>query len=302
MSAHSPVTKSLDLDRVADGEDIGIARAHLVVDADAPSLADGQARHFCQRRIRTNAKSEDHDVGRMGLSRFGFDVDGAVRGRLERRDAVIKPEPDSMPLHMAFDDAGHFPVERRQNLIEHFDDRDVEAAMNEIFRGLEADEPAADNDRPGLRPHCLKARVPVHAREEQRALIDPLADRPRIGHGSHLENAGEVDARQRRTHRRRSGGQHKLIVTLGRHLAGQDVTQIDGHLLRRDGDRLATRSRVYSELVAEGVDVRHQQARLLLDDAPDVVWQPAVRVRDIRSPLDHENLGLFVQSTQACRA
>ena len=30
----------LDLDGVADGEDVGVARAHLLVDADAAALAD----------------------------------------------------------------------------------------------------------------------------------------------------------------------------------------------------------------------------------------------------------------------
>ena len=47
---------------------------------------------------------------------------------------------------------------------------------------------------------------------------------------------------------------------------------------------------------------RHQEARLLRDHAADVVGQPAVRVRDVRPALHHEDLGLLVQPAQARRA
>ena len=137
-----------------------------------------------------------------------------------------------MPLQIALDNARHLPVERGQNLIEHLDQRDVEAAMDEVLRRLQADEPAAHDDGPGLGPHGLEPRVPVHSGEEQGAFFDPLADRPRVGHGPHLENPGEIDARQRRTDRRRPGRQHELVVGLGRHLAGRDIAQVDGLLVR----------------------------------------------------------------------
>ena len=55
-----------------------------------------------------------------------------------------------------------------------------------------------------------------------------------------------------------AGRQHELVVGLGRHLAGRDVAQIDGLLVRRDPDGLATRSHVDGELRAErpGTDGR----------------------------------------------
>ena len=177
----------------------------------------------------------------------------AVGGLLEGGHAVVEREADSVPLDITLDDARHFAVERGQHLIEHLDQRDVEAAMDEVLRRLEADEPAADHDGAGLGPHRLEPRVAVHAREERRAFLDPLADRPRVGHGPDLEDAGEVDAGQRRAHRGRSGRQHELVVGLGRHLAGRDIAQIDGLLFGRDRDRLAVRPHVDRELAAERV-------------------------------------------------
>ena len=48
---------------------------------------------------------------------------------------------------MAFDKARDFAVERRKNLIEHFDERHVEPAMDQILGHLEANESAADDHR-----------------------------------------------------------------------------------------------------------------------------------------------------------
>ena len=67
-----------------------------------------------------------------------------------------------MSFHVALDDARHFLVERRQDLIEHLDQGDVETAMHKVFRCLKADEPASDDYRAGLGPHGLEARVFVH--------------------------------------------------------------------------------------------------------------------------------------------
>ena len=132
--------------------------------------------------------------------------------------------------------------------------------------------------------------------------FDPLADGPRVRHGPHLEDSREVDAGQRRANRRRAGRQHELVVGLGRHLAGCDVAQLDGLLVRRDLGGLATRSHVDGELGAERVRVRDEKTRFLRDDVADVIGQPAVRVRHVRPAFHHDDLGLFVQPAQASRA
>ena len=141
----------------------------------------------------------------------------------------------------------------------------------------------------------------MHPREEQGALFDPLADRPRVGHGPHLEYPGEVDAGQGRANRWRSRRQHELVVGLGRYLAGCDIAEVDGLLVRRDADGLATRSSVNGELRAERVCIRDQKTRFLFDDAADMVGQTAVGVRDIRSAFHHEDLRVFVQPAETRR-
>ena len=90
MRLHSPVTKSLHLDRVADGEDVRVARAHLLVDADPAELADLDAGHPRERGVGSHAERQDHDVGGVagaGLRRHG---ERAVVGLLESGDPVVE--------------------------------------------------------------------------------------------------------------------------------------------------------------------------------------------------------------------
>lgn len=150
--------------------------------------------------------------------------------------------------------------------------------MDEVLRRFETDKSTPDDNRAGLRSHGLKPGVPVHAREERRALLDPFADRPRVGYGPHVKNAGEVDAGQRWTDRRRARRQNELVVGLGRHLSGRDIAQVDGLRLGRDDGRLVARAHVDGELVSESVGVRDEEAGFLLDDPADMVGEPAVRV------------------------
>ena len=206
-----------------------------------------------------------------------------------------------MALQVAFGDARHLGVDRRQDLTAHLDQGHVEAAVDQVFRRFQADEAATHHHRAGLRPHCLEPGIPVHPGEEGRASFDPLADRSRVRHRADLEDARQVDARQRRPDRRRPGRQHQLVVGLGAHLAGGDITQLDSLALRRDADGLAAGSHVDGELRAERVLVRHHEAGFLFDHAADVVGQPAVGVRNIGPALDHEDLGVLVQPAQARR-
>ena len=167
----------LDLDGVADGEDVRVARAHLLVDADAAAFADLEAGRLRQRGVRPHAEREDHDVGRIRSSRTWSGP------RARRPSACLNPATPSLSarctpclLHVALDEARHFPVERRQHLVEHLDQGHVEPAMDEVLRHLEADEPAADHDRarrrasPIWKPEylCIPARnsVPrsIHSR------------------------------------------------------------------------------------------------------------------------------------------
>jgi hypothetical protein len=148
----------------------------------------------------------------------------------------------------------------------------------------------------------LEAGVLVHARQELGSALDPLADRPRVGHRAHLEDAGQVDAGQWRADRRRAGRQHQLVVGLGAQFAGGDVAQLHGLLGRRDGHGFAAGACVDGEQAAKRLNICDQKAGLFLDHAANVVRQSAIRVRHIRAALDQYDLGLFVEPAQACRA
>ena len=164
-----------------------------------------------------------------------------------------------MQLEEVRDEAPVLLVERGQHLVGHLDHRHVEPAAGQVLGHLETDEPAADHHGPHRRPHRLEARVLLHPGEEARAPLDPLTDLPRVGHGPHLEDPGQVDAGQRRAERRRPGGQHQLVVGLGGHLPRRDVPQLHGLVLRRDPDRLAAGPAIDRELRAEHLLVRDQE-------------------------------------------
>ena len=173
--------------------------------------------------------------------------------------------------------------------------------MDHVLRHLEADEAATDHHRPLRRQDRLEARVGVHPGGLSRMPFNPLADHPDVRHGAHPKDAQQIDPGQGRADRRRARGQDQLVVGLGRHFAGYDVAQIHGFLRRRDRGRLAAGAHIDRELLAEHPLVRHQQARLARDHAPDMVGQPAVRIRDVRPALHHQDLRSFVQPAQPRR-
>ena len=57
-----------DLDRVADREDLGVRRAHVLINADPATLADLDPGHLRQSGLWTHPDCEDHDIRRMRLA------------------------------------------------------------------------------------------------------------------------------------------------------------------------------------------------------------------------------------------
>ena len=161
----------LDLDGIADGEDVRVARAHLVVDADAAAFADREAGRLGQRRVGPHAEREDHDVGRIRLAGLRLHLERAAVELLESGHAVAERQLHAMPLQVPLDEAGELRVERSQDLIEHLDERHLEPGMDQVLRRLEADEAAADHHRPPRRLDELDARVVVHPGQEGRCPV-----------------------------------------------------------------------------------------------------------------------------------
>jgi hypothetical protein len=267
----------------------------VLVDAESAALADLQSGRLGQRRVRPHADRENHEVGRVHLprSRLYFDRTTLQLGEARRR--VVEDDIDAVLLHVFLDEAGDFMVQWAQELRQFLEEGHFKTQVNQILRRLEADEPAADNDGPHRRLHVLDPRVCGHPRQELGASCDPLANRAHVRHGPHMEDPGQVDAGQRRMNRDRPGREDELVVRFRRHLAGGDVFQVDGLLLRVDGDRLAVRPHVDSIEAAEHLLVGDQKARLLRDHSSDVVRQPAIGVTNVRPPLHHEDLGFLIQ-------
>ncbi len=141
----------LDLDGISNGENVRIAGAHPIVDADPAALADLKPGCFGKRRIRANAKGENDKVSPVGLAGFRSHIDGAVFSFLERGNPVAKGEPDAVAFKMILHEPGEFLVNRRQDLPSHLDEGDLDAEVNQILGHFQADEAAA-HDNGALRP------------------------------------------------------------------------------------------------------------------------------------------------------
>ena len=125
-----------------------------------------------------------------------------------------------MTYDMALDKDRDLRVQRGQDVIGLLDEGHVESGMDQIFRRLKTDEPAAHHDRTPHRFDHLDAGVVIHSGQKRRAALDPLTDGPRVRHGPHMKYPRQIDSGKRRMDRSRPGRQHELIVGLGRDLAG----------------------------------------------------------------------------------
>ena len=252
-----------------------------------------------QRRVGPHADGQDHELRRIGLAGTGLHLDGAAVQLLEAHHAVVGDHFHAMADDMLLDEHRDLRVQRGQDVIGLLDEGHVEAGVDQVFRCFQTDETAADHDGAPHRLDHLDAGVVEHARQKGRAAFDPLTDRPRIGHGTHMKDPGQIDAGQGRMDRRRAGRQHELVVALGGDFAGFDIAQLDGLLFRGDPNRFAVGAHFDGEMLAEQLLAGHQQARFLFDDAADMVGQPAVGVRHIRPALHHEYFRGFIQPAQA---
>ena len=72
----------------------------------------------------------------------------------------------------------HLGIERRHQLVRHFDDRDVKPTMDQVLRHLQPNEAAANHNRP---PRTLR--------------FDPLPDFPAIGDRAQGEDPRQVNTR-----------------------------------------------------------------------------------------------------------
>ena len=87
-----------DLDGVADREDVRVAGAHLLVDADPAELPDLDPGHPRQSGVRSHTEREDHDVGWIVLAGLCRHRQRIVSGLLEAGDAVAQRDVHAVLL------------------------------------------------------------------------------------------------------------------------------------------------------------------------------------------------------------
>src|SRR5690606_2969374 len=197
-----PVDDAPVLRALADRVNVGIARAHPVIDTNAAS--DGETRVARELDVR-------HDAGRDNDG-IASDIDAAVQahGRQPHAHAADDlPDADAdMDLYAEALDVlakehGGLVVE----LMEHqarlvLDDVDVSVEAQHRPRGLEPEETAADDDRRAARDLPREPTV-------------------RVGHAAKHMDAGQLDARDRRHARPRAGREHETLIAV--HLARRVV-------------------------------------------------------------------------------
>ena len=152
-----------DFDRVAGGENVRLAGAHLLVGADAAKFPNLEPSLLCQRRVGPHTEAEHHDIRQVHGTRLGMDFQRAGVRLPELGGPVIQHDVDAMMLQVTFDHARHLPIQRAQYLVPHLQQRHVESSVGQVFRHLQPDKSAAHDHRPGLGPDGLDAGIAVHS-------------------------------------------------------------------------------------------------------------------------------------------
>ena len=264
---------------VAHGIDVGGRRAHKPVDHDAARLARPDAGRHGQRRLGAHAHREQHDVGRERAARAQAHPQRVAVG-LERFDGLAQIEPHAPGRELLVHEGGHREVERRHDLVAHFDHAHGRARGVQVFGHLQADETAAHHD--GV-PH--------------RAAVHPGLDAVGVGHVAQRKHTRQVGPRQGRPHGRGPRRQQQFVVALG---GGGAVgrAHADGLCRRVDGHDLAARTHVDGKAAAEGLGRLHEQAVAPGYGAADVIGQAAVGIRDVFAALEHHDFRTFVHAAQ----
>ncbi len=134
-----------NLDGVADGEDVGVARAHLVVDPDAAELSDLDARRRGERGVGPHPEGEDHEVRRVPGTGLGRDDERSTVCLFETGDPVADHHVHAVQPEEVLHELAVLVVERGEHLVGQLDDGHVEVAIDQVLGRLQPDEPATDD-------------------------------------------------------------------------------------------------------------------------------------------------------------
>ena len=265
---------------VADGIDIEVGGALVFVREDAARRADAESGGDRELVIRTHAETEDDQVGFDGDTVLEHDARGLAGGFADGAEARAGDQADAMAEEFAAERLSHLGVERRQHLTGLFDQGDVQAAFLELFGDFEADEARADHR--------------------------DLLDRRQLGEDAvHVLDVAErmhalgADARDVGDERGRAGGEDQLVVGFVVFRARGVVADTHGLLGAVDGQGFVAHADLDVEALLEHLGLGHEELGAVLDDSAEVVGQAAVGERDEAVLLEHDDTGLFVQTTGA---
>lgn len=244
----------------------------MLVDEDAAALPDLQPRRSGQRAVGADAdRGEDH-------------VGGQLRAVVERHGALPhlgdrgpQPQVEAVLAHQGVDGLDHLGVEGGHDLGRGLDEGDLQAAVDEVLRDLEADG-AADDDHGGAGA--------LDRRHDRVGVLDVAQDEGAL-HAGH----GRADGDGAR-------GQDEDVVAPLLLPAGGEVPDAQHVPVPVGVDDLVAHPDVEAEPGAQGLRGVQEQRGALLDDAAHVVEQAAVGEGHVAAALVHPDLGVLQQSAQ----
>ena len=128
-------------------QDIGIAGPHVLVDPDTSALADRSPAALARVVSGRTPRARITRSAGYFLPGFSLDFDLAFFQLREASYSVIERQVHAM-LSVKWPSARFaIAVHGSENLVEHFDESDIETKMCEVLRHLKTDETATNNNR-----------------------------------------------------------------------------------------------------------------------------------------------------------
>ena len=147
----------VDFDGVADGPDVRVARAHVLIDDDAAEAADFEPRLPRKACLGTDADGHDDDVEAAVSPLLRRRPGGRRAIGLELRYGHAEAEVDAVRAQFLVERRGHLRVGGAHDLFGELDESDFETALAEGLGHLETDVAAAD-DEGAARPCAQRGR------------------------------------------------------------------------------------------------------------------------------------------------
>ena len=162
------------------------------------------------------------------------------------------------------------------------DDGDRNAHFCKVFRHFQTDKAAASQNS-GFRLLILY-KVP---------------DAEGILHGAQRENTLTADAGKRRNRRLCAGCEEQFVIGFRVDLSTIQCVNGDGFLCGIDRSYFPPYPHINAKAVPEALRSLQRQFSLLLDHTAHIIRQAVVGIGHIAAALDHDDLGVFIQTADA---